>query len=344
MAGAVVAWFGIQLRRRVGRLGGTLLDNLTIILIPFSAYLVAEQFDASAVLAVVVCGLVMSQAGPSLGRAAARRRTEAFWSLAMYLVNGALFVMVGLEAQATVRALSSTALAQALVMIAAVVVALVVVRFLFLSASVYLIRALDRRPQQRGRRMGNRARVVSALAGFRGAVSLALALSVPYTLDSGTPFPDRDTIVFVTAGVVATLVVQGLVLPAVTRWAQLPRDTDFEQELTFARTTASRAALDALPAAAADTATDAEVVERLRAEYETHLNTLRLADAASDRDAEPLLRRKQQETSLRPALLEHKRSVIALRDERSIDDAVLLRVQRQLDVEEVRLTQLNQDQ
>ncbi len=87
-AGAVVAWLGIQLRRRVRRLGDTLLDNLTIILIPFSAYLVAEQLEASGVLAVVACGLIMSQAGPSLGRASARRQTEAFWSLAMYLLNG----------------------------------------------------------------------------------------------------------------------------------------------------------------------------------------------------------------------------------------------------------------
>ncbi|MGY1583180.1 cation:proton antiporter domain-containing protein [Streptomyces sp. MN13] len=67
-AGAVVAWFGIQLRHRVRQLGDTLLDNLTIILMTFAAYLVTEQVEASGVLAVVVCGLIMSQAEPSLGR------------------------------------------------------------------------------------------------------------------------------------------------------------------------------------------------------------------------------------------------------------------------------------
>ncbi|MCF2129133.1 Na+/H+ antiporter [Strepomyces sp. STD 3.1] len=345
VAGAVVAWLGILLRRRVRGLGDTLLDNLTIILIPFSAYLVAEQVEASGVLAVVVCGLVMSQAGPSLGRAAARRQTEAFWSLAMYLLNGTLFVLVGLEAQAAVRGLSGTALTEAVVMVVAVACALVVVRFLFLFVAVYTIRTVDRRPQQRGRRMGHRARVVSALAGFRGAVSLALALSVPYTLDSGAPFPDRDTIVFVTAGVVvATLVVQGLVLPAVARWARLPRDTDSERELALARTTASQAALDALPATAADLGTDAEVSERLQAEYETHLNTMDAAGTGSVPESGPLLRRRRQETSLRLALLEHKRSaVIALRDRHRIDDTVLLRVQEQLDAEEVRLAQVRDD-
>ncbi|ALO92409.1 Na+/H+ antiporter [Streptomyces hygroscopicus subsp. limoneus] len=137
-AGAVVAWLGIQLRRRVRQLGDTLLDNLTVILIPFSAYLVAEQIEASGVLAVVVCGLIMSQAGPSLGRAAARRQTEAFWSLAMYLPNGALFVLVGLEAQAAVRAPTGTALTEALAMVVAVACALVIVRFLFLFVAVYV--------------------------------------------------------------------------------------------------------------------------------------------------------------------------------------------------------------
>ncbi|MFB7830105.1 cation:proton antiporter [Streptomyces sp. NPDC056056] len=132
---------------------------------------------------------------------------------------------------------------------AAVAVTLVVVRFAFLTASTYTIRLLDRRPQQRERRIGHRARVVSALIGFRGAVSLALALSVPCTVDTGGPFPEREVIVFVTAGVVVvTLVVQGLVLPGVARWARLPHDTDGERELHLARTVTAEAALAAADA------------------------------------------------------------------------------------------------
>jgi CPA1 family monovalent cation:H+ antiporter len=223
-------------------------------------------------------------------------------------------------------------------MVAAVSCALVVVRFLFLFVSVYTIRALDRRPQQRERRMGHRARVISALAGFRGAVSLALALSVPYTLDSGGPFPDRDTIVFVTAGVVVTtLVVQALALPSVARWAQLPYDTDADRELALARTTASQAALDALPTAAANLGIDPEVTEP------THRVRDPPEHAPGHRDGEHPGRRRARTTPRaghRPApgppgtqtLRRHR-----LRDAHRIDDAVLQRVQAQLDVEEVRL-------
>ncbi|MGF3198338.1 hypothetical protein [Streptomyces diastaticus] len=95
-----------------------------------------------------------------MGRADARLQTQAFWSLAMYLLNGTLFVLVGLEAQAAVRSLSGTDLTGALVTVAVVSVTLAVVRFTFLTASSYTIRLLDRRPQQLERRMGHRARVV----------------------------------------------------------------------------------------------------------------------------------------------------------------------------------------
>ncbi|MDX2948218.1 MULTISPECIES: hypothetical protein [Streptomyces] len=89
---------------------------------------------------------------------------------------------------------------------------------------------------------------------------------------------------------------------------------------------------------AADLGTDPEVTERLRAEYETHLNTLRATETTNTPDADTLVRHHEHHTALRLALLEHKRSaVIGLRDARRIDDAVLQRVQAQLDMEEVRL-------
>ncbi|MFG2822469.1 Na+/H+ antiporter [Kitasatospora sp. NPDC048365] len=337
-AGVVVALAGIRLRGRLRPLDDALLSNLAILLLPFTAYLLAEAVGASGVLAVVICGLIMSQAGPRVGWADARLQTEAFWSLAIYLLNGFLFVLVGLEAQAAVHALSSADLAGALIIVAAVTLTLAVARLTFLTAFAYLIRILDRRPQQRRRRMSHRARAVSSLAGFRGAVSLALALSVPYTVDDGSPFPDRDTIVFVTAGVVVTtLVVQGLVLPGVARWAHLPHATDEERELRLARTTATEAALAAMSDVAADLGTDPGVADRLRAEYETHLKTLRASDTAAE-ESEPLLRRHRDDVDLRLALLAHKRAaVIELRDARRIDDDVLLQLQAHLDIEEVRL-------
>jgi CPA1 family monovalent cation:H+ antiporter len=332
-AGALTAWLAIQVRRR---LDDVLQENLAMLLTPFLAFLLAELAHASGVLAVVVCGLIMSQAAPRFARADSRQQSTAFWTLATYLLNGALFVLVGLEVQSAVRGLSSVAIGRGLIAVAVVSVVVVGTRFVWLFTTPYVIRALDRRPQQRLRRVGPRPRVVSAFAGFRGAVSLAAALAVPETLHSGAPFPGRDQIVFVTAGVIVVTLAQALVLPRVVRWARLPRDTSLDEELLLARTEATQAALAALPDVAAELGTDPEVVERTRREYEEHLHLVH----ADDDDVDEQVRRHDQHyAALRLALIARKRAtVVRLRDERRIDDTVLRRLQTGLDIEEVRLS------
>ncbi|GAA1728760.1 Na+/H+ antiporter [Isoptericola hypogeus] len=336
--GALVAWLAIQARRGVQ---DTILTNVLLLLTPFSAYLAAELVDASGVLAVVVAGLIMSQAAPRVVSAATRRLGFSFLTLSTYLINAALFVLVGLEAHSSVRSLHSTDLVTALVAIVVVYAVLVVVRFAFLVVSAYTIRLLDRRPSQRLRRVSNRARVVSTMAGFRGAVSLAVALSVPATLDSGAPFPDRDLIVLVTAGVVAmTLVVQGLLLGRTVRWAALPDDGGVERELNLALITATQDALDHLPEIAATLGTDPRVAERVRGEYTERLDLMRSED-----DADPAVLLDEQNSELRLALLARKRaSVIRLRDAQTIDDTVLRQIQAHLDVEELRLSREGLDE
>ncbi|REE98727.1 Na+/H+ antiporter [Thermomonospora umbrina] len=328
--GALTAWIGERARRS---LDDPLLENVVMLLIPFTAFLLAELVHASGVLAVVIAGLIISQVGPRVGRAAMRRQAEASWSLAAFLLNGSLFVLVGLEAQSAVRSLTSDDVTHALLAVAAVSVTLLAVRVAFLFVAVYVIRLLDRRPQQRLRRVGHRARVVSGISGFRGAVSMAAALAVPHALNSGAPFPHRDLIVFVTAGVIVVTMLQALLLPGVVRWARLPRDTALDRERCLAQTLATEEALAALPQIAAELDTDAELVDRLRKEYEDHLLVLR---AGSD---DPAPRRDRQYTALRLALLAHKRAtVLRLRDERRIDDTVLRQVQTRLDNEEIRLS------
>jgi CPA1 family monovalent cation:H+ antiporter len=119
-----------QAQRR--RLDDPLLGNLGTILTPFTAFLAAEVIHASGVLAVVVCGLMMSQAGPRVVRADTRQLVEAFWSLSTIPLNGALFVPVGLEAQPVVRGLTSVALKHGLIAVGVVSAVLVAVRFAWL--------------------------------------------------------------------------------------------------------------------------------------------------------------------------------------------------------------------
>ncbi len=160
---------------------------------------------------------------------------------------------------------------------------------------------------------------------------------MPRTVHSGAPFPDRDLIVFVTAGVIVVTLLQALALPSVVRWARLPQDTTMDDERHAAETLATEQALAAIPELAAQLGTDAVVVERVQREHEKHLRVLRAGDP--DADDEPALRRDQHYVALHLATIAHKRAtIVGLRDKQSIDDTVLRQLQNRLDLEEVRLT------
>ncbi|MGA5352414.1 Na+/H+ antiporter [Streptomyces thermodiastaticus] len=345
LVGASVAAVAVRARRHTRNepLHGLVL----MLLVPFTAYLIAERIGASGVVAVVVCGLIMSQVGARVVRADLRVQAQAFWTTATCLLNGALFVLVGLQLHASATALSGPDLPGAVLIALAVTAVVFGVRLGHLYGSAYLIRVLDRRPRQRMLRFSNRSRVVSGLCGFRGAVSLAAALAVPFRTASGAPFPHRDMIVFVTGSVVVLTLLPGLVLPAVVRWARLPRDTAAEQEHRLAETVATREALRALPRLTATLGIGDDVSERLRAEYENQLAVIRVragaaADAEGDADADgrraAVLSAEREYRALRLALIATRRTtLVRLRDDHRIDDDVLREAVARLDAEEVAL-------
>jgi CPA1 family monovalent cation:H+ antiporter len=338
VAGVAVWWLAVQLRERVHE---PIQQSVISVLTPFAAFLLAELVHASGVFAVVLAGLLISQSGPRVIPAAARVQSQSFWSVVSHVLNGALFVLVGMQIVTAADGLSSTDVLEALGWTAAAFVAVIGTRLLWFHTTPYVIRAIDRRPVQRTRRVSWRHRMPGAWAGFRGAVSLAAALGVPETTGDGAPFPGRDVIVFVTGGVIlATLLVQGLTLPAVVRWARLPEDADLEHERHEAERVATDAALEALPAEAERLGLGGKVVAKLEAEYRMHAEALE--ETVQDPDGERRSDGRPREAdfdALRLAVLAHKRAaVVRLRDERTIDDIVLREVQAQLDAEEVRLS------
>ncbi len=332
LAGALIGLISWQLRRRID---DPVLENMAVLVTPFAAFLLADSVGASGVLAVVVCGLLMSQLSPRVTGAAARQQTIAFWTLATTVLSSALFVLVGLQAQTAIRGLSSASVGRAFGYVIAVTGVVIATRWVWVYTTPYLIRAIDRRPEQRLRRVGARQRTVSALAGFRGAVSLAAALAVPHTLHSGAPFPDRDLIVVITSGVIVLTLLQALLLPGVVRFARLPDDTSVAEERRLAEVAAADAAWDALDETAADLGSDERVVERVRHELSKR-RTLLAADGAVD---DPVVVHDDQYTALQLALIARQRgTLLQLRDAQRIDDIVLRQVQAGLDSEEIRLS------
>jgi CPA1 family monovalent cation:H+ antiporter len=315
-----------------------MLEAIAMLVTPFAAFLLADSIDASGVLAVVVCGLFMSQVTSRITGAATRQIMIPFWSLSTTVLSSSLFVLIGLSAQSAVRGLTSASMLRALVDVLVVTAVVIGVRWVWLYTTPYLIRLLDRRPVQRLRRVPARQRTVSAVAGFRGAVSLAAVLAVPRVVDSGAPFPDRDLLVLITCGVIVLTLLQALLLPAVVRFARLPVDTSVAEEMQLAETATLDAALEALDPTAAELGSGPQVVERVRHELDKQRRLL----AAGDADADPVVQHDDQYTSLSLALIARRReALLDLRDRQRIDDIVLRRVQAGLDIEEVRLSRAN---
>jgi CPA1 family monovalent cation:H+ antiporter len=342
--GFAVAWIGVWARKRVS---DPLLANTVMVVIPFAAFMGADLIGASGVLAVVTCGLVMSQVGPRVAQATMRHYSIPFWTLSTFWVNASLFVLVGIEGHRAVLNLTSVSLWTALVGVLLIWVVMLVVRFGFLVVTSYALRLIDRRPSQRLLRVSNRSRVVSAVAGFRGAVSLAAALAIPTTVGSGAAFPDRDLVVFVVAAVVATtLIVQGLALPHIVRWAQLPPDDQLEQERELAEREPIEAAIAALPRLGAEFGAEAGALARLRADYEEHLTFLAQDSPEAGEDEPAVVNAHNATTELTLALIGLKReTLLRLRDDARIDDTILREMQARLDIEELRLrrSELRQD-
>jgi CPA1 family monovalent cation:H+ antiporter len=335
LAGGLVGLLSWQVRRRMD---DPMLEGIAMLVTPFAAFLLADAIHASGVLAVVCCGLFMSQVTPRITGAATRQLMIPFWAPSTTVLSSALFVLVGLSAQSAFRGLTSTSLVRALVDTVVVTVVVIGVRWVWTYTTPYLIRLVDRRPVQRLRRIGARQRTVSAVAGFRGAVSLAAILAVPHTLTSGAPFPDRDLIVLITSGVIVLTLLQALLLPAVVRFARLPKDTSVAEELQFAEEYTLDAAIAALDSTAAELGSGLRVVTRVRKELDKQRTLL----AAAGAEADPVTQHDDQYTSLSLALIARRReALLELRDAQRIDDIVLRRVQARLDIEEVRFSRAN---
>jgi monovalent cation/hydrogen antiporter len=287
-AGVAVAALAFLLLRAVS---STIVINTTLLLVPFVAFLLAELITASGVLAVVVAGVIIAYVSPTVTTAQSRRQAESAWPFGVFLLNGALFVLIGLEVQYVVHQISAGAIGRLVLVTLAVWVALLVVRYLFQLLSVPFYQRTGPRPP-RGVRA--RSRVLSTFAGMRGAVSLAIALSVPAGAVAGGALDGRDEIVFVTAGVILlSLLVQGTLLPAIVRWARIPADQGEVEEYELAERTISGAALSALDDLAVRFEVSDDVRDRVRFEgYQmleyTNARTLAREQALVDAEVKAL--------------------------------------------------------
>jgi CPA1 family monovalent cation:H+ antiporter len=332
--GLVVGWPIAEVRKRLDDPPVEITISLAT---AYAAYLPAEELGLSGVLAAVTTGVYLGWRAPEVSTANMRMQGRPVWELLQFLLNAILFILVGLQLPVVLDSLHDRSAGDLALYAGLVCFTVTGVRFLWLNTVPFVIRALDRRPQQRERRRGFRYRAVIAWSGMRGSVSLAAALALPLTIDSGAPFPERDLIIFLAFAVILfTLVVQGLTLPLVIERAGFCDDGAEEREELHARVTAVDAALERLDRLSSEDWTRDETVDRVRRLLDYRK---RRFQAQQDGDgSEEIEDRSLAYQRLTRELLHAQRAAIAaLRNEGVISNEVMARIERELDLEDSRL-------
>ena len=327
--GLAVGWVAVQIRRRIDQ---PLLEITISLATPYLTYVLAESAHLSGVLATVAAGVYVGSHLSAIFAPGARLQDFAFLDVLVFLLNAVLFTLVGAELVRSVHWVPDMTPLRVVAVISVVVIVVIALRLMWMLFGPVTAKLFGR---PRGEPVW-RERVVVAWAGIRGGLSLAAALAIPLRRADGSPFPDRDLVIVVAAAViVASLLMQGTSLPWLLRRLGL-RAEDFGTAENKVRLKAARAALEWLDDHSGAESAD-EATKSARALYEAKLRRLQLGPPG-DEDSDEA-REMERYRALRLELLGVERStVLALRRDGRINATVLRTVERDLDLEEARLS------
>jgi Na+/H+ antiporter len=350
--GYVVGWLIVLMRRHVSE--DPSVQNVVSLLTPFVAYLAAEELPHglwvrlhdlfgtptdlhfSGVLAVVTTGLYLGRKSPTITSSGTRLQGFATWELISFLLNGLIFILIGLQLGRVVGSLDDYTVGQLVLYAALVSLTVILVRVLWVFPATYVPRWASRRLRERDPSPSWRSVSIIAWTGMRGVISLAAALALPLETVSGVQFPERALIIFLTFCVIlATLVVQGLSLPLLIRALGLEDDHIGEKEETKGRISVADAALERLEELRVEDWVREDTAERVQSLYNYRRN--RFA-SRFDGDPDGVEERSAAYQRLMVELLVAQRQrLIRMRDDGKIGDEVMHRIERDLDLEESRL-------
>jgi Na+/H+ antiporter len=327
--GLAVGWLIAGVRTRLSDLPVEITVSL---LTPYAAYLPAELLGTSGVLATVTAGLYLGRRASRIMGFDVRLAGRAVWEMLIFLLNGVVFLLIGLKMAELVREMHRPALIALFGVGLVVSVGLIAVRALWLVG----IATWQRFVPHGGPALRPAEIVVLSWSGLRGVVSLAAALAMPLALPSGAPLPARDAVIVVTFTVIlVTLVGQGMTLQSVIRAVNLGADEDARAEEQRARRDLVEEALRRIDALYEQWPGHRPLLDQLRATYGHRLEHVEQLDQAPRNEAEQELIEHRQ---IRRSVIDAQREAVALlRDRGVIDDDVLRTIERELDLEEARM-------
>jgi len=333
LIGLVLSWGHKKIRDN-----STLEVSLTL-LTPYAAYLLAEHFHLSGVLAVVSAGLFISFRSPETFNFRTRLQANSFWDIIEFLLNGFVFILIGMQLPQIVDDIEKGSLLQAIGYGLLITLVAIVVRILWVFPGAYLPRLLSR--PTKFKTLGWRNVAIISWTGMRGVVSLASALAIPLTLSNGQDFPQRELILFITFCVIfCTLVFQGLSLPFIIRLLKIKNDgtRDIVEENRVRKLLAERCLLF-IEDKFNDESVNEHVAQRIRSKYETQLKLVETRDGkrsvAAGKAADSIFAAYLQ--AQRDVLDYERGLLIQMHKDDAADNNILREIEFELDIEESRL-------
>ena len=305
------------------------------LLSPYIAWVLAEQAHASGVLACVAGGLYLRQHFSEAVAPTTRIQARAVWDFLVFVLNGFIFILIGLQLGALREAIPSGMFVPLMLTGALVSVTAIVVRLIWVPLAAWIPRLLSPSLRARDPMPALPSLFLIGWTGMRGIVSLAAALALPLTTAAGVPFPFRAEIILITFSVIlATLVLQGLSLGPLIRALNLKEDGSLEREEMQAREHAATAALVRLDEVANEGWPVPEHLDQMRVHYGDRIQRYTKDGTAPECTAEAIevFQRLRHET-----LTAERLAVIRLRNDGIISDDVLHRLEHELDVEALQL-------
>lgn len=338
--GLATGWLSLRLRSWAHN---PRIEIILSVLTPYFAYWIPEHMGGSGVLATVACGLYVSWVGPRLISASTRLQGIFFWDLLIYLIEGFVFLLTGLQVRTLIERTQGFSLHDLLIATAIITAIIVVTRFIWVYPATYLPRWLIPSLAKRDPAPNWKFPFVLSFTGVRGVVSLAAALALPFNVADGTPFIQREIILFITFGViVATLIGQGLMLPLVIEWLGIAKEGRAErrrerQAELAARYDAVQAALDQLEKIATERNLPDFVLALLKDRH-----NYRMAQLPDDLDKGLPLAMLNADLQIELIAAERDFLYQLLRDGQLTDEA-RRRIERELDLEEATIITRRED-
>jgi Na+/H+ antiporter len=269
LGGIVIGVLGgmafIGLHRLIGDAFTEVLVSLSI---PYTLYVLAESFHCSGVLAVVAAGMLRARYTPVIVSAEMRILARSVWNILVFILNSLIFILIGISLSGVMARLTGYSAVDLANYAFWVTLVAILVRFAWVYPASLVPRLLSARLRAAEPAPQRGEVFIMSWCGMRGIVSLAAALALPVSVESGEPFPYRDLLIFLTFVLIsATLVLQGLTLTPLIRWLRLGTDPSAHEEHMRARVALGRAALAAIDAVAANEQMPRDLVSRVRAEF-----------------------------------------------------------------------------